>query len=103
MGVVQWAVRDDYFWCRMIYKKGEQRERGFLTGYRASPTHALARFCVSSTFGVRYNGVSLQGNALGFVLWDRPELRRYRSKPAAQLLPISPGPEASTVHTALAP
>lgn len=29
----QWAVRDDYFWCRMIYKKGEQRERGFLTGY----------------------------------------------------------------------
>lgn len=29
----QWAVRDDYFWCNMIYKKGEQRERGFLTGY----------------------------------------------------------------------
>eukprot|EP00959_Pyramimonas_sp_CCMP1952_P216602 4530418-Pyramimonas_sp.AAC.2 len=31
--IVQWAVRDDYFWCRMLYKKGEQRERGFLTGY----------------------------------------------------------------------
>mmetsp|Transcript_12113 Transcript_12113/g.23017 ORF Transcript_12113/g.23017 Transcript_12113/m.23017 type:complete len:879 (+) Transcript_12113:141-2777(+) len=31
--IVQWAVRDDYFWCNMIYKKGEQRERGFLTGY----------------------------------------------------------------------
>eukprot|EP00854_Cymbomonas_tetramitiformis_P015335 gene15335-18141_t len=36
--IVQWAVRDDYFWCRMIYKRGEQRERGFLTGYSKAVT-----------------------------------------------------------------
>ncbi|KAK3242693.1 hypothetical protein CYMTET_47624 [Cymbomonas tetramitiformis] len=30
--IVDWSVENDYLWCRMLYKKGEQRERSFLTG-----------------------------------------------------------------------